>query len=76
MGHSPPGIPTPPRAADPRGWGFTTQPSAPGGDGEVRPQGCPPPRGFRSTDIMGEAKTSLFFSATGSGVGMTVRCIS
>ena len=35
--------PTPPRAADPRGWGFTTQPSAPGGDGDVRPQGCPAP---------------------------------
>ena len=48
VGRSPPGTPAPPGAACPRGWGFTHQPSAPGGGGEAPPQGCPvpPPRGL------------------------------
>ena len=60
VGHSPSSTPITPGAAGPRGWGLTTQPRAPGGDGEVPPQvPPPPPRGFRSTHISPELLSAI-----------------
>ena len=53
VGRSPPDIPPHPGAAAPRGWGLTTQPSAPGWGRRGAAPGSPrpPPWGFRSTHI-------------------------